>query len=144
MGRKGDRASKEPLAVRLYAEGRTLAEIAEVLDVSTTSLSAWKAESRRPDQAADDWDRARAQRRGNIARLKELFERQVSYLEETPPDQVSAPMVDALSKLGALVEKWDKAETVVRKLGELEQAASRQGTVSAEELKRVMREVYGL
>lgn len=130
MGSKGDRAAKEPLAQKLYADGMSLTDISKQLDISDTTLRRWKEESRVPSSAGsgqagedvDGWDRARQQKRGNIQRLKDLFERQLEYVELLNPEEVTAPMMDTLSKLGALVEKWDKAETVLRKLAEIAKA----------------------
>ena len=110
MGVKGDRAAKEPLAMRLYADGRNLTEISKQLDISDTTLRRWKEETRIPGEEIDGWDKNRQQKRGNIQRLKDLFERQLEYVEELIPEAVTAPMMDTLSKLGALVERWDKLE----------------------------------
>jgi hypothetical protein len=118
MGAKGDRASKEPLAKKLYADGLSLAEISRRMDISDTSLARWKSESLVPGADMDEWDRGRAQKRGNIQRLKDLFERQLEYVEGLNPGEVTAPMMDTLSKLGSLVEKWDKAEIVLRKIAD--------------------------
>jgi len=134
MGAKGDRASKFPQAERLYADGRNLAEISRLLDVSETTLRRWKADSLVAGPSAgsgtgtgsgdgmDGWDRARAQKRGNIARLRDLFERQLEYVEGLQPADVSPPMMDTLSKLGALVERWDKVESVIRAKAKAEAA----------------------
>lgn len=110
MGTKGDRAAKEPLAMRLYADGCNLTDISKQLDISDTTLRRWKEESRVPGEEIDGWDKARQQKRGNIQRLKDLFERQLEYVEDLIPEAVTAPMMDTLSKLGALVERWDKLE----------------------------------
>jgi len=133
MAQKGDRAATEPLAMRLYVDGHSLAEISRQLDVSDTTLRRWKAESGVPGEDTDGWDKARMQKRGNIQRLKDLFERQLEYVEDLTPDLVTAPMMDTLSKLGALVERWDKIEkarsvaaevaTEVRKSGLSDEAA---------------------
>jgi transposase-like protein len=144
MGVKGDKAVKAPLAQRLYADGLCLAEIARRLDVSETSLRAWKEEARIPGEELDGWDKARAQKRGNIARLKDLFERQLAFLEGLRPDEVSAPMMDTLAKLGALVERWDKVETVMRKVAAIEKTAEAAPKHAVVEAIRQLREEYGL
>ncbi len=110
MGAKGDRASKEPLAMRLYADGASLTDISKQLDISDTTLRRWKSESLAGGEDIDGWDKSRQQKRGNIQRLKDLFERQLEYVEDLTPCEVSAPMMDTLSKLGSLVERWDKLE----------------------------------
>jgi len=119
MGAKGDRAAKEPMAQKLYADGQSLPEISAQLDISDTTLRRWKSESLVPGDDVDTWDKMRQQKRGNIRRLRDLFERQLEYVEGLTPAEVSAPMMDTLSKLGALVEKWDKAERIVKKLSDM-------------------------
>lgn len=113
MASKGDRAVLEPTAMRLYAGGNTLSAISEQLGVSVTSLSKWKADSKRPDIDLDEWDRARAQKRSNIQRLRDLFEQELADLESQPAGGISVARIDALSKLGALVQRWDAAEKVL-------------------------------
>lgn len=107
MGQKGDRAAKEPLAIRMYAEGKSLEAIGAELDVSPTSLRIWKSQSLAPDAEIDEWDRARQQRRNMSQRLKDVYEEQVEYIETLRPNERTAPMIDALSKMGALVEKHE-------------------------------------
>lgn len=119
MGAKGDRASKEPLAMRLYVDGSNLTEISRQLDISDTTLRRWKDDSRVPGDDIDGWDKARQQKRSNIQRLKDLFERQLEYVEGILPSEVSAPMMDTLSKLGALVERWDKVEKALALIGKI-------------------------
>lgn len=116
MGAKGDRASKEPLALRMYADGRCLTDISRQLDISDTTLRRWKEESQVPGQDIDGWDKARQQKRSNISRLKDMFERQLEYVESLNPMDVTAAMMDTLSKASAMVERWDKAELVIKKL----------------------------
>ena len=122
MAQKGDRAATEPMAMRLYVDGHNLAEISRQLDVSDTTLRRWKSESAVPGDDVDGWDKARMQKRGNIQRLKDLFERQLEYVEGLTPDEVTAPMMDTLSKLGALVERADRMEENIRRKA-LEEAA---------------------
>ncbi len=110
MATKGVKASLEPQARRMYADGMGVTEIARTLDVSKTTLLRWKADSGVPGDDQDAWDRARAQKRGNIQRLRDLFEEQLEYLETLSPGERTAPMMDTLSKIGALLERWDKME----------------------------------
>ncbi len=110
MARKGDRAGLEPRAIRMYTDGNSIAEIARQLGISETSLTRWKNESKKPTVKLDEWDRAREQKRGNIQRLRDLFEDQLGYLEELHASERSAPMMDCLSKMGSLLERWDKIE----------------------------------
>lgn len=110
MAAKGDKAVLYHQAVRLYADGYNLTAISEQLSVSVTSLSNWKNDSKKPSEELDEWDRARSQKRGNIVRLRDLFEDQLQYLEELHASERSSAMMDTLSKLGSLLEKWDKFE----------------------------------
>ncbi|MDR3631726.1 MAG: DUF1804 family protein [Desulfocapsaceae bacterium] len=114
MATKGDKAVLAPQARRLYADGHSLSAIAGQLGVSVTSLARWKAESQVPGQTMDEWDRARSQKRGNIQRLRDLFEDQLAYLENQHASERTAPMMDTLSKVGALLERWDKMEKAQR------------------------------
>ena len=63
-----------------------------------------------PGEEIDGWDRARQQKRGNIQRLKDLFERELKHVEESEEGSITAPSMDALTKLGALVQRWDALE----------------------------------
>ena len=110
MGAKGDRAAKEPLAAKMYADGHSLTDISAQLDISDTTLRRWKSESQVPGEEIDGWDRARQQKRGNIQRLKDLFERELKHVEESEEGSITAPSMDALTKLGALVQRWDALE----------------------------------
>lgn len=123
MAKKGDRAYLEPQAIRMYADGRALSDISALLGVSVTSLAKWKEESKVPSADMDEWDRARTQKRSNIQRLRDLFEDQLFFLEGLSAKDRSAPMMDTLSKIGSLLERWDKmekaqqvAENVVREV----------------------------
>ena len=89
---RSDRALLEPQAMRFYADGFALSDIAAQLDVSVTSLSRWKEESRRPGADMDEWDRGRAQKRSNIQRLRDLFEDQLFYLEGLNAEKQEAVM----------------------------------------------------
>lgn len=138
MGQKGDRAAKEPQAMRLYADGHSLVEISRQLDISDTTLRRWKSESLVPGETIDGWDKQRAQKRGNIQRLRDLFERQLAYIESLNPCEVTAPMMDTLSKLGALVERWDKVEKAQAVAAEVVSEVRKSGLSddAAEEIRR--------
>ena len=143
MGAKGDRASKEPLARRLFADGISLTDISRQLDISDTTLRRWKEESMIPGQEIDGWEKARQQKRGNISRLKDLFERQLEYAESLSPMDITAPMMDTLSKLGALVERWDKAEAVIKKLTQvLGPADSGPKVLDADQIKAIREQLF--
>jgi len=110
MASKGDRAVLEPTAIRLYGDGHSLTEISRQLGVSVTSLAKWKKESHHPGRDLDEWDRVRKQKGSIIQRLKDRFEQELAYMEKQPAGTLSAPDIDALSKLGALVQRWEAVE----------------------------------
>lgn len=143
MGIKGDRASKEPLAIRLYAEGNGLTEIGRQLNISVTTLTKWKSESLASGADIDGWEKARQQKRGNIQRLKDLFERQLQYIEDLRPDEVSPPMMDTMSKLGALVERWDKVEKAQAAVKTISETAAK-GGLSEDVIRQIEEQVLGI
>lgn len=127
MAEKGAKGYLAPQAQRLYADGHSLSDISGMLDVSVTSLARWKSETKRPGADMDEWDRARSQKRGNIQRLRDLFEDQLQFMEGLPPRERTASMMDTLSKMGALLEKWDKFEKAQRVADEVEQVVKKAG-----------------
>jgi len=110
LGTKGDRAAKEPLAKDLYAQGNTLTEVSERLDVSITSLSKWKAESKRPSSDLDEWDLARQGHRAFVDELRAMFKEQLTYVKGLRPSERDSAVMDTLSKTAAIVRKWDDIE----------------------------------
>jgi len=144
MATKGDRGHLEPHAMRFYADGMGMAEISQRLGVSATSLSKWKAESQRPGDEMDGWERARMQKRSNIQRLRDLFEDQLAYLEGLPAADRSPGMLDTLSKMGALLERWDKVEKAQRIVEAVFEGKEAPKTMTAEELQAKIRSVYGI
>lgn len=143
MGIKGDRGAKEPIAINLYAGGKSLTEISGILQVSITTLSTWKTDSKRPDSELDEWDRARQQKRSTITRLKDLYEGQIKFLEEQHPSERTSQMFDGLSKLGALVERWDKFEKVQDAAKEIKEKAVK-GGLSEETIKEIEETILGI
>lgn len=110
MGAKGDRAAKEGLAKDLYAQGNTLTEISGRLDVSVTSLSRWKTESKRPSADLDEWDLARQGHRDFVDELRAMFREQLTYVKGLRPAERDSSVMDTLSKTAAIVRKWDDIE----------------------------------
>lgn len=110
MGKKGDRPAKEGLAKDLYEQGMTLGEISKRLDVSVTSLSRWKKETKQPDNDLDDWDLARQGHRDFIEQLRDLFKEQLKHIRGMPPGSRSPADYDSLSKAAAIVRRWDDIE----------------------------------
>lgn len=110
MAEKGARARLEPVARQMYVDGQSLESIAQVLDVSRNSLSEWKGRTRRPGEEFDEWDKAREQRQSTARRLKNLLERELEYAENASPGQIGPQTLDGISKLGALVQRFEQAE----------------------------------
>lgn len=144
MAKKGDRAFLEPQAMRLYADGFSLSDIASQLEVSVTSLSRWKDESRRPDVDMDEWDRGRSQKRSNIQRLRDLFEDQLFYLEGLSAMERTAPMMDTLSKMGSLLERWDKIERTQQVVEAVFKDGEQSKTMTPDQLREEIKKVYGV
>lgn len=146
MAQKGDKKKLCDVAARMYAGGQSLTDISAALGVSRQALSQWKADTKAPSDEMDAWDRAKAQKASGIARLRELFSRQLEYVESLPPANVSPPMMDTLSKLGALVERWDRVETEIRKKALADAATAlgetaKQAGVSEETIDIIRRDV---
>lgn len=144
MAKKGDKNVLAPQAQRLYAEGHNLSSIADLLGVSVTSLSRWKEETKMPAQELDEWDRARAQKRGNIQRLRDLFEDQLLFCENTSARDRSAPMMDTLSKIGALLERWDKMEKAQRVADDVVETVKKAGGLTAETVDDIRNKILGI
>jgi predicted transcriptional regulator len=110
VGKKGDRAAKEGLAKDLYAQGKTLDEIASLLDSTATSLSRWKSATKAPSAKYDEWELARQRHRDFIEELRALFREQLEYIRSLPAKERTSQDYDALSKAAAIVRKWDDIE----------------------------------
>jgi len=144
MATKGDRAILEPQAIRMYADGHSLAAIGESLGVSVTSLSRWKAESKAPSDELDGWDRARSQKKGNIQRLRDLFEDQLQFLEDQHASARTAPMMDTLAKIGALLERWDKMEKAKLVADDVVDTVTRAAGISPETAADIRQKILGI
>jgi len=110
MAAKGDRARLEPIARQMYVDGQSLTDIEAALGVSRQSLADWKARTRRPGDELDDWDRGREQRQSTAVRLKNLLERELEFAENANPGQIGPQTLDGISKLGALVQRFEQSE----------------------------------
>lgn len=143
MAKKGDKGFLEPQARRLYAEGSSLTSISSILDVSVTTLVRWKAETKQPHSDVDEWERARSQKRGNIQRLRDLFEDQLLFLEGLSARERSAPMMDTLSKMGALLERWDKMEKAQRVADDVVKEVKKAG-LTEDTVDEIRRQILGI
>jgi len=110
VGKKGDRASKEGIAKDLYAQGKTLDEISGLLDISVTSLSRWKVETKAPSADLDEWDLARQRHRDFIEELRALFREELDHIRSLKPANRTTQDYDKVSKAAAIVRHWDDIE----------------------------------
>ena len=110
MAEKGVRAKLEPIARQMYVEGQSLTDIENTLGVSRQSLADWKARTRKPGEDLDEWDKGREQRLSTAVRLKNLLERELEYAEGSKAGQIGPQTLDGISKLGALVQRFEQAE----------------------------------
>jgi len=114
MAEKGARAKLEPIARQLYIDqGKSLEEISGFLDVSRQTLSKWKGETRSPGADQDEWDLARGRKKSRGERLKAMLDEMLDEMELLHATK-RGPMMDALSKLGALVQRWEESEAAAR------------------------------
>lgn len=110
MAEKGDKARLYGVAMRMYAEGKSLTDIEAALEVSRQTLSKWKADSKRPGDEKDEWDKAKEVKRSNVQRLRALFDRELTALEEASPGSINNVSLDGITKLGTLVQRWEQME----------------------------------
>lgn len=108
MATKGVKASLEPIAYRLYGQGWTLTAISERFDVSVTTLSKWKAATKRPSADLDEWDLARQSNATRGENLRRLFEEQEEYVLSLPARDRDTKIHDALSKAAANLRHWEE------------------------------------
>ncbi|MCF6265241.1 MAG: DUF1804 family protein [Desulfuromusa sp.] len=110
MAEKGDRARLEPFARQRYIETGNLTLVAEELEVSRQTLTTWKTNTLKPGEEFDEWDKARQQKASNVERLRSLFNQELQHLEDNPTGALNPASMDALTKLGSLVQRWEKME----------------------------------
>lgn len=110
MAEKGARTQLEPVARQMYIDGQSLTAIETALNVSRQTLSAWKAQTKKPNEEFDEWDKARARKANFGIRMEALLERELTFAEERMPGAIDGGTLDNLSKLGALVVKFRATE----------------------------------
>ncbi len=110
MAEKGAKERLYDVAFHMFAEGKSLTDIEAALGVSRQTLSQWKADTKRPGDELDDWDKARAQKQTMCLRLKNLLERELGFAEEAPAGKITPAALDGISKLGALVQRFEQSE----------------------------------
>lgn len=144
MAIKGERGSLEPLALRLYAEGKPLSEISEVLGVSETSLRKWKNASAVPGgEGPDEWDQARMKKSSNRQRIFNLFERELTYYENQPAGSVDSKNANAIIQLFTMVERVDKYEKAKAVATEVAKEVKKAG-LSDEAAENIKSKILGI
>jgi len=115
MAEKGARTQLEPVARQMYIDGQSLTAIEAALDVSRQTLSSWKAQTKKPNEEFDEWDKARARKTSFGLRFEALLERELTYTEERQPGAIEGTTLDNLSKIGALVARFKETENKIDK-----------------------------
>jgi len=104
MAEKGVREELLPLVRQKYIETGNLTLAAETYGVSRQTASAWK------QYEGDEWDKARERKSSFGLRMRALLERELTYAENRLAGAVEGGTLDNLSKLGALVVKFEAVE----------------------------------
>ena len=115
MAEKGARTQLEPVARQMFIDGKSLTDIEAALDVSRQTLSAWKAQTKKPSEEFDEWDKARARKASFGLRFEALLERELAFAEERQPGAIEGGTLDNLSKIGALVARFRETENKIDK-----------------------------
>lgn len=110
MAEKGDRVKLEPICRQAYVDGKSLTAIEAEFGVSRQTLSVWKAQTKKPDEEFDEWDKARARKASFGLRMEALLERELTFAEDRKPGAIDGGSLDNLSKLGSLVVKFKTVE----------------------------------
>ncbi|MRR15688.1 MAG: hypothetical protein EG826_04435 [Deltaproteobacteria bacterium] len=111
MAEKGARTQLEPVARQMFIDGKSLSAIEAELNVSRQTLSAWKGQTKKPNEDLDEWDKARARKANFGLRMEALLERELTFAEERQPGAIEGASLDNLSKLGSLVVKFRAQES---------------------------------
>ena len=143
MAEKGARLQLEGVARQMFIDGKSLTEIADTLCVSRQTMTEWKARTKRGGEEKDEWDQARERKRGRLDRLQTMFDEQLDAMEELTPLRGDSKMMDALGKLGALIKTWSEAERIVKEVRAMVEAPE-QKSVNADDLRKIIRESYGV
>lgn len=110
MAEKGARTQLEAVARQMFVDGKTLTAIETELGVSRQTLSAWKGQTKKPDEEFDEWDKARARKAAFGLRLEALLDRELTFAEERQPGAIGGASLDNLTKLGSLVVRFREVE----------------------------------
>jgi transposase-like protein len=143
VGIKGDKATKLPAARQLYLQGRDIPEISGLLEISENTLRQWRKEDTKPGAEMSEWDRLRQQKKDNIARMRNLVEEQMTYLEGLNPAQRSSGLWDGIAKAQATLERMEKFEKA-REVADQVATTARKAGLSAEAVEEIKRSILGI
>lgn len=110
MAEKGAKTQIEAVCRQAYVDGKTLTAIEAEYGVSRQTLSTWKAQTKKPSEDQDEWDRARQRKVSFGLRLEALLDRELTHAEGREPGAIEGGSLDNLSKLGSLVVRFKAAE----------------------------------
>lgn len=150
MAEKGARTQLEPVARQMFIDGKSLTEIETVLDVSRQTLSAWKAQTKKPNEELDEWDKAKERKANFGIRMEALLERELTFAEGRQPGAIDSALMDSLTKLGSLVVKFKTAESAGLFRDKVNATANevakviKGGGMSDETAKEIRRKILGI
>jgi len=134
----------------MYIDNKSLTYIEEALGVSRQTISAWKGQTKKPNEDLDEWDKARARKANFGLRMEALLERELTFAEERQPGAIDSSLMDSLTKLGSLVVKFKQAESnglfrdkVNAAAAEVAKAVKSSG-MSEETAKEIRRKILGI
>lgn len=110
MAEKGAKTQLEAVCRQAFVDGESLTAIEAKYGISRQTLSAWKSQTRKPDEDLDEWDKARARKASFGIRMEALLDRELQFAEERQPGAVEGGTLDNLSKLGSLAIKFKSVE----------------------------------
>lgn len=113
MGKKGDKASKAPWAKELYAQGKTLTEIAVLVNSSMTSLSRWKTDTKDPNKDVDEWEQAlidTMSRQKFIDEMRKTFDEYRLHFNALAPVEITTNNTAILKQIYSVVRQLEEDE----------------------------------
>jgi hypothetical protein len=144
MAEKGAKTQLEAVARQMYVDGQTLTAIEAALDVSRQTLSAWKGQTKKPDEEFDEWDKARARKAAFGLRLEALLDRELTFAEERQPGAIGGASLDNLTKLGSLVVRFREVEGRKGKLEEPPAAKAKKEGLTDRKAEEIRKKILGV
>jgi len=144
MAEKGARTQLEAVARQMFVDGKSLTAIEASLGVSRQTLSAWKGQTKRPDEEFDEWDKARARKAAFGLRLEALLDRELTFAEERQPGAIGGASLDNLTKLGSLVVRFREVEGRKGKLEETTAAKVKKEGLTDQKAAEIRKKILGV